>query len=63
MLICITLNGMMLEVGTVMWLFSLFDVVRGTWKLAFIIHFFFFFFFFFAGKRFSTVLVVGFCSK
>ncbi len=43
MLICIVLNGLMLEVGTVMWLFGLFDVVCSTLKLAFIAFFFFFF--------------------
>ncbi len=30
------LNGLMLEVGTVMWLFGLFDVACGTMKLALI---------------------------
>ncbi len=34
------LNGLMLEVGTVMWLFGLFDVVCGTLKLALIEYFF-----------------------
>ncbi len=53
------LNGLMLEVGTVMWLFGLFDVACGTLKLALID----FFFFLLYRKRFSTVLVVGFCSE
>ncbi len=52
------LNGLMLEVGTVMcmWLFGLFDVVCGTLKLAFID----FPLFFAARERFSTVLTVVF---
>ncbi len=54
------LNGLMFEVVTVMWLFGLFDVVCGTLKSASID---FSFCFFFAKKRFSTVLMVDFCSE
>ncbi len=42
MLICIMLNGWMLEVGIEMWLFGLFDVACGTLKLALIDFFFYY---------------------
>ncbi len=53
--LCIMLNGLMLEVGTVKWMLGLFDVVCDTLKLALID--------FFCILRFSTVLVVGFCCE